>query len=813
MASLAAKCLLPILATAAAVAQQGDAAVVHGRAIDRDGKPVAGCAVGVFELGERFDTAALLANPVVTTDAEGRYRIEGKRDAYQAVVVATKGHQICVQRLPAEAGPVRHLPDALMLPGTTLRGRVRDAAGKPLAGALVRVEDPLTEGMFVATWFESQAVSNERGIFEVPGVPPTGLRVTASAPGFPAVSRLAAHDSPLDLTLTATGLVRGRVVEADGKPVANVLVQAITVERRDSVEQVVSDGQGRFTLTAPRAFRFRIAAYEQVPPHRFTNGPQRQYSSALLRGPEDGVEVALVNAPLHGRRQVRVLCVDARTKARIEDFRAAWSGFGLDAWTLLHRARLRPEAATAGEATVTVSQVSVGKPSHGHLLVEAPGHGFAFVAVPDESNAPMLVELPAECVLVGQVIDDATGKPAGGCAVRALPRSTARMVATGPDPWQGGAITDAEGRYRIGGLAAGDYDVQVYGVHRQGAMARRVKVTSERENTLDLVVPKAPRLEFELVGDVPEGCLGHVSIGGLATIAVGDCSFFEAPRPALPIVPLGEGRVHKLGPLGSGEYHAELHLPARARLGSVLTMPLGGMPPGKLARLELPDLRQVLHSGRVLLPSHVPAERIAVLAHRHTGLDPNAGRAMPSLAQPFAVCLATDGTFVIDLPPGRYTLQLVDLETRLVFHTEEHDRTFGETPEAIQIRPSLRWLTIDLVSEPAGSTLVLHGIEVDVQRAGNELPALFGQFGGTARQQSGFLHLRANEPQLRWLVPTTAMTLKAMQTFDNLSTPPRAWEPKAIDSAAIDATASEPHVTFRIPAPPHDATLMPPPKK
>jgi hypothetical protein len=142
MASPAAKWLLPWV-LAAAVAAQEDLAVVRGRAIDRDGKAMSNCAVGLFELGQHFTTKNLLAHPMTTTGADGRYELRAKKESYQLVVVTRKDHQVCVLRLQGEASAERSLPDALMLPGTTLRGRVRNEAGEPIAGAVVRVEDPL----------------------------------------------------------------------------------------------------------------------------------------------------------------------------------------------------------------------------------------------------------------------------------------------------------------------------------------------------------------------------------------------------------------------------------------------------------------------------------------------------------------------------------------------------------------------------------------------------------------------------------------------------------------------------------------------
>jgi Carboxypeptidase regulatory-like domain len=219
------------------------------------------------------------------------------------------GHQVCVQRLQGQSSPVRYLPIALLLPGTTLRGRVRDAEGKPLAGAVVRVEDPLTADSFTMCWFESATRSDHQGIFEVPGVPRTGLRVTVSAPGDPAESRLAAHDSPLDFTLTATGFVRGRVVDGDGKPITNAQVSAITVEAHRGAERVVSDAEGRFALTVPRSARFRVGAHEG-------QAPYRQFSSGLLHGPVDDLAVTTQAAAC--MRRIVLRCVDAASKAPLE---------------------------------------------------------------------------------------------------------------------------------------------------------------------------------------------------------------------------------------------------------------------------------------------------------------------------------------------------------------------------------------------------------------------------------------------------------------------------------------------------------------
>jgi hypothetical protein len=620
------------------------------------------------------------------------------------------------------------------------------------------------------------------------------------------VSRLAAHDTPLDLTLNATGVVRGRVVGADARPAANVPVTAVTVEHRHETQQVTTDGDGRFLLTAPRAFRFRVSAYEQAPPYR-------QFSSGLLSGPADDVAVTALPTKARDAVQVVVRCVDAATKARIVDFHASWSSIDSRslAMSLLHRHDARKPY--HGEAVLDIVRDANNK-TLGTMIVDAPGHGFAVVPVPDDPRAPLIAELPAECVLVGQVIDDVTGKPAAGCAVRALPHSG--LIGSGPDPWKAGVITDADGRYRIDGLAAGDYDVQVYGVGRQAAESRQVTVSPDQHASLDLAVPKPLFLEFELIGDVPRGCLGSLTFGSVMHSRPAGI-MMEGPLPALPFVPLGEQRSHRLGPVACGHHRVELRLPTRDRLGSALTIPLGQVERGTPAKLELPDLRQVLHTGRVHLPSDVPAERIAVLAHKMRkarGRRAAVRDLLDSFSAPFAVCVGSDGRFVIDLPPGSYMLQLVDLETKLVFHTEEQERTLeAEADAPIEITPALRWLQIDLVPAVAGAPVVIQSVLVDLPAPAHSLPAMLGWRPNRTDPQVCFVNWCGDSTQLRWLVPRTRLRLQPIQTFRMLSPSDNGSQGKAVEAAVVEAGKDAVHVTLRIPVPPDDATIVAPQPK
>ena len=122
-------------------------------------------------------------------------------------------------------------------------------------------------------------------------------------------------------------------------------IALVTIERRDGDEDVRSDGEGRFTITAPNAFRFRVTAH----------GEERTFTSGMLRGPADDVEVKEVEWRRDVRR-ITVRCVDAATKATIEDFHASLGG-GLLTDNTLEAVLNHPEQRQPfrGEATFDVS--------------------------------------------------------------------------------------------------------------------------------------------------------------------------------------------------------------------------------------------------------------------------------------------------------------------------------------------------------------------------------------------------------------------------------------------------------------------------
>jgi hypothetical protein len=127
---------------------------IRGRLVEVDGRPVpdtrielASLPLEVFLLDvvAAFDPESPVARPVLastTTDAEGRFTLEGTTlQALHALSIDPSGPRASLRILEEalHAGQATDLGDLVLAPAGTLRGRIVDDSGQPVAGARVRV--------------------------------------------------------------------------------------------------------------------------------------------------------------------------------------------------------------------------------------------------------------------------------------------------------------------------------------------------------------------------------------------------------------------------------------------------------------------------------------------------------------------------------------------------------------------------------------------------------------------------------------------------------------------------------------------------
>ena len=140
--TLAALLCLAILTTAAPCAEMKNEISCSGFVVDESESPVAGARVAAYRqvVSERSPEVSFVGE--ARTDAEGAFTIKAAPDAKEtpdgAVVVATKeGFALALEEWVLK----EDLTDAVLMLGKPFSagGTVTDAAGTPIAGAVVRV--------------------------------------------------------------------------------------------------------------------------------------------------------------------------------------------------------------------------------------------------------------------------------------------------------------------------------------------------------------------------------------------------------------------------------------------------------------------------------------------------------------------------------------------------------------------------------------------------------------------------------------------------------------------------------------------------
>lgn len=190
----------------------------------------------------------------VTTDAKGRFQFASLRPGdYELHAASRQGVGIAKANLPVTAD---NLAVAIDLDAAAVwHGVVVDEAGQPVEAATVSATPGRRDGAWV------QAKTDERGQFELPGIPPGSHLVHAQARGFSEQESrsetLAENGGELKFTLVRAVVISGTVVDQAGLPILGATVTATPVsdggqgqaayQQRESSDDVSVDG-GAFSL-------------------------------------------------------------------------------------------------------------------------------------------------------------------------------------------------------------------------------------------------------------------------------------------------------------------------------------------------------------------------------------------------------------------------------------------------------------------------------------------------------------------------------------------------------------------------------------
>ena len=223
-------------------------AFVTGRVVDREGNPVNGASVRLYEHPGRSTSSSQSTR----TGADGRYRfgvVPGTRISVRVGSQYTsRGPR---SRTITVAAEQRHeMRDLVSKPSlkAIISGVVKDADGKPVARARLTT---------TVEWRQFKASSNKRGEFEFPEIQTEGNPVRIAArdstgllAGQTTIMPTEANTN-VTVNLSKAGAVTGRTVDEAGKPIAGAEVSAYvarTERSYSSDRKATTDKQGRFRI-------------------------------------------------------------------------------------------------------------------------------------------------------------------------------------------------------------------------------------------------------------------------------------------------------------------------------------------------------------------------------------------------------------------------------------------------------------------------------------------------------------------------------------------------------------------------------------
>ena len=247
---------------------------------DEAGAPIEGAAIGLFWKWYRSADMARLRK-VARTDAQGRWRSPPLPvDIPQLSVRTWHPDYLCSKRwAEADADAMKALRAEthviLLGHGTTVSGRVVDDRGRPVTNAKVKA--------MVVKWHntygtEVSAETDATGAYRLERVPRGSYHLVAlgdsHAPSVKAI-RVAGKPLSADLTLNSGVRIKGKVVDAQGKPLGGVAVRVgkwenhLEKRRFDSylttLWETVTGDDGLFEWNAapkgPVMFNFRRTGY------------------------------------------------------------------------------------------------------------------------------------------------------------------------------------------------------------------------------------------------------------------------------------------------------------------------------------------------------------------------------------------------------------------------------------------------------------------------------------------------------------------------------------------------------------------------
>lgn len=308
-----------------------------------------------------------------------------------------------------------------------VRGRVLDAAGRPLEG--VQVEAPSNGQSRWPTRVETDAL----GAFSVGGLAGGPANLTFYKPGTRRVAKtvVVGRDTEIEVTLPPACGLQGEVVSADGRPIGSVRLSACCPECHTACESAFTDEQGRF-------------CFGELGPHKYRVTATAAGYSNLQRDDVDPARAGPLHLTLSTQEKGTISVLVRDLPEWTKDASAlAWfkvEGLGVFRVPLGADGRAELREVPVGEATVHITLMS---PS---TVVGSP---WEKVLVPRDGVVSLELKVP-DGQVCGRVTQDETPLPWADVELRALARGAGWLVRV---------PTDRNGEFHASNLVGGPTEI------------------------------------------------------------------------------------------------------------------------------------------------------------------------------------------------------------------------------------------------------------------------------------------------------------------------------------------------------------------
>jgi hypothetical protein len=452
------------------------ARTLEGRVMDdRSAEPVSSASVSAGKVMRRAHGGGAASfsrsGAEGETDDAGLFRLTGLEVGTYSVTVTAPGYKQA--RLEATV-PEEGQPKALTIVlkhGLTVHGRVVDAQEAPAGGVGVYANQAAVQSLSAtASWSSGSARTGPDGSFVIEGLEAGRYEVVAEDETGAHAHELAeaGRGDEVVLRLQPPGAIHGRVVSAEGAPVAGA--QVLTAGPSRMVEgEKTTDASGGFTFEDLPPGSYHVSANDEklgLASHQVTveAGRTVQVELAFKRG---GVVVGTV----------RGLSPEELTNCHVFSEAGSSTQPAVDGSFRLEGVPVR------------VSQVTA-------FVMPSNKRRSAPVELKDvETPVSVDLDFSAGVTLSGSVRRG--GRPAATMDVQAQPAGQGTSAST---------VTDQNGQFEIKGLDPGE--IVVSALDDQGRTLVSQRVTATADTRVDLVVPRG-----SLAGRVTDGTSGSPVAG------------------------------------------------------------------------------------------------------------------------------------------------------------------------------------------------------------------------------------------------------------------------------------------------------------